>query len=422
MLDLINLESQLLSILFKMKNIGTPILTDKLSSIIKNEESALEEASTLLTKSTGIEVWKQVSLKKYCEDNNIAYPKTQAGNPSFVAIWLENHVDENLNKCAEIRKKFKLVDTFLKKQIQENIIDGRIYPSFHSFRGGGGGTTTGRFSSSNPNLQQIPKTETINIRSIFGEKNKLWFSIDYSQIELRLFAHYSKSKMLLDAYYNGDDVHQKMADMLGVERRIAKNITFGIIYGMGNGLLGKVMNISSDQAKHFRDEYYKAFPEIKTLTNQASHVANERGFVRTIMGRKRHFDQWQCVDGSCFSTQEEAQNRAREKFNKGEIFSAKVQRADSYKALNAIIQGSSADLFKKALVDLKKEGIFDSVIGYPTNLVHDEVNFCFSEHKLMKENVTKIKYILENAIKLRIPVEVDVEFGPSWGELENYAF
>jgi len=320
-------------------------------------------------------------------------------------------------KAREINKAHTtFIDTIIKHQYK-----GRIHADINPIRGVGGGTVTGRFSYSNPNLQQIParnKQLGPMIRSLFiPEENHKWGCFDYSQQEPRLVVHYAASSQKLrdeeevkriesEFNYNNVDFHQIVADMAEIPRSQAKIINLGLFYGMGKAKLQAELGLNTkDEAEKLFNKYHNRVPFVKDLMNNTSRDASGSGYITTLLGRKCRFDTWEEAvynPGVLISpvSHAEAEKKYGGEYNR---------RAMTYKALNKLIQGSAADMTKKAMLDLYNEGIV------PHIQVHDELDISVES----PEQAKKIIEIMEIAVKLKIPNKVDYESGDNWGEIKG---
>ena len=275
-----------------------------------------------------------------------------------------------------------------------------------------GGTVTGRFSYSNPNLQQIPsRNKDIKklIRSLFiPEEGKKWGAFDYSQQEPRMVVHYAFNDNLdvfkiISGYRQGDaDFHQMVADIAQISRDQAKTINLGLMYGMGVGKMSDQLDITLEEAKELVRQYHTRVPFVKMLMTGVQNRLNDKGSsgsIRSLLGRKCRFDLW---EPDTF-----AMNKAlpyREAVQEhGET--TRLKRAYTYKALNRLIQASAADMTKKAMINIYKTG------RIPLIQIHDEIAMSVKSQKDAKN----IANIMENAVKLEIPNKCDVEIGPDWG-------
>ena len=262
-------------------------------------------------------------------------------------------------------------------------------------------TRTGRLSSAEPNMQNIPARdmEGKKIKKAFFPSNDVLMSCDYSQIELRLLAHISGSKELQSAFINGEDIHTKVAadihnipqsEVTKEMRSTAKAVIFGIVYGISGFGLGENLNIKPSEAKKFIDKYYELYPGVKRYMDNIIKEAYDTGVVRTLFNRKR--------------TIEELQNK-----------NYMIRQAGERIALNTPIQGTCADIMKKAMVEIYDEFERQSIKSKMILQVHDELIFdCLeSERELVSKIVTDK---MENAIKIDVPIHVSHDFGSDWYE------
>jgi len=295
-------------------------------------------------------------------------------------------------KIIDYRTFFKLKSTYVDVFPELVADDGRIHTNFNPT-----GTLTGRLSSSQPNLQNIPvrgEWATEIRRAFIPEKGNVFLSADYSQIDLRVMAHFSRDARLLKAFKNDEDIHlftaQKIFNLPKEEitpqqRKIAKTINFGIIYGMGVWSLSTDLGITKEEAKEFISNYWKTFPQVKEFAEKCVKDAREKGYTETIFKRKR------IVYG-------------RSSFE---------QRV----AINTPIQGSSSDIIKKAMVE-----IFPELFLFGAKLIlqiHDELLFEVPESKV-KEFANKVKEVMENAVKLEVPLKVNFKKGKNFGDVQEF--
>jgi len=407
--DVFNLEMRLFPVLIHMRNLGVRVNSDRAFELEDNVKALLKSKVQQLNTLAGFELNYNSSdqIGKVCDRHGIEYPRTEkTKKPSFTKEWLAANSDRDplFNLILSCRKYNKALGTFIESQILNQIVDSdgseRIFPQFHPSKGGVGGTVTGRFSASNPNLQFIPNPksemnegEDINfgraLRGIFiPEEGEVWGKIDYSQIEIRLLAHYavgSKSEEIKEKFISQRDVdyHQWCADLAKIDRHRAKKINFSIIYGMGaNGIAAK-LGLGPEEGKEFYDDYLYNLPFIKKTLLKAKSVAESRGYVKTIMGRRRRFP----------------------------------ERNFAYKALNAVIQGSAADLMKKGMVDAWEAGVFGVI--KPLITVHDELDNSVPRNKIGLEAFRELHALMEKAIEISVPVYADCEVGLNWGDVSE---
>jgi len=295
--------------------------------------------------------------------------------------------------------------------IGDHVFNGRIHAEAHPMRNDRGGTVSGRFSYSNPNLQQVPARdpEIGNlIRSLFiPEEGCQWGAFDYSQQEPRLTVHYANEMSLRGAQEavqqyteNNADFHQIVADMANIPRKQAKTINLGLSYGMGKEKLIRELGLDEFEAEKLFRQYHEKVPFIKALQDQCTRIANLKGFIKTIGGRRCRFDLW---ESKFERTIPLAKDEAITKYGD------ELKRSFTYKALNRLIQGSAADMTKLAMIELWKEGIV------PHLQIHDEVDVSIENHAQAKQVVE----IMENCVKIAVPLLVDAELGQSWGEVKE---
>tara|TARA_R100000030_G_scaffold68786_1_gene52629 strand:- start:1091 stop:2950 length:1860 start_codon:yes stop_codon:yes gene_type:complete len=408
-----DLECSLIPLLIEMRWRGVRVDEEKADQISKDLSLKEQKLLVEIKRKYGedVNLWANASLQKVFDKNNLPYPRTEKGMASFQRQWLESHEHELPKMIVQARKLNKARTTFIEKMISEHAVEGRIHAEAHPLRNDAGGTVSGRFSYSNPNLQQVPARdpEIGNlIRSIFvPEEGCQWGVFDYSQQEPRLTVHYANLMNLIgardavNAYTDKNaDFHQIVADMAKIPRKQAKNINLGLSYGMGKSKLVRELGLDDAEAEVLLGQYHEKVPFIKGLQDQCARVAMDRGYIRTLAGRRCHFDLWEHkYDKSVPLPLEEA----REKY--GDV----LKRSYTYKALNRLIQGSAADMTKLAMLGLWEEGIVPHV------QVHDEVDISIQDD----EQAAKVSRIMENCVELAVPLVVDTELGPNWGETEE---
>jgi DNA polymerase-1 len=420
--------------LLAMRLRGVRVDANKAERIRTSLKKKINEFQKLLNTSAGfqVNVNSGEDLGKLFDKLHIPYPRTPKTNkPSFVKGWLENLDLPNpeIEIILKIRKFSTIVSTFLEGYILGMNINGRIYGSFHPLRGDDGGTVSGRFSSSLPNLQNIPMRDRTlievdgkqiplgkAIRSLFiPEDDCVWTKDDYSQVEYRLITHYGEGEEAEAARseYNNNpdtDFHALVAKMCGIERDHAKNINFGLSYNMGEQKLANDLGIPLESAQKLFKKYHEQAPFVKRLQDATSRVANTRGFIKTVLGRRARFDLWESTDWDTAKTYGPLpREQAKGKFGN-------IRRAYTYKAMNRLIQGSAADVLKKSMSDIWKSGVCD-VLGAPHLTVHDELDWSIPHGPEAKEAHDEVLHIMETSVKFKIPLSCDTESGPTWGEV-----
>jgi DNA polymerase I-like protein with 3'-5' exonuclease and polymerase domains len=423
-----DLETQLFPCLIDMKFKGVRVDVEAAHKL--KQELAKQEEMLLLEikKETNLEpqIWAARSIAKVFDKLNLPYARTAKSKaPSFTKNFLQEHKHPIVNKIAKAREINKahttFIDTIIKYQHR-----GRIHADINPIRGDSGGTVTGRFSYSNPNLQQIParnKQLGPMIRSLFiPENNHKWGCFDYSQQEPRLVVHYAATKFkgdeevteIVERFQNNEvDFHQTVADMANISRTQAKTINLGLFYGMGKAKLQAELGLSTkDEATKLFNKYHDSVPFVKDLMDAISRDGSAFGYIKTFGGRKCRFDKWEIAEwnnGKFTAPMSKADAEAAYFKKYPKATKANIRRAFTYKALNKLIQGSAADMTKQSMLDLYREGIV------PHIQIHDELDISVESNDQAK----KIIEIMENAVKLKIPNKVDYESGNNWGEING---
>jgi len=407
------MEQQLLPILIKMRQRGVRVQVEKAAELQKEMKIQEKEILLAIKKESGIEVdiWASRQIAKAFDKLKLEYPRTEkTKEPSFTQNWLINNKNKIAQLIVSAREINKFHGTFL-SSIMKYQVNGRIHGEINQLRGDNGGTVSGRLSMSNPNLQQVPsrnKDFGPKIRSLFiPEEGFKWGSFDYSQQEPRMTVHYAASigdgyegsNELVQAYQNASaDFHQTVADLVGIERTQAKTIGLGLMYGMGKNKLAISLGVSKDEADELIIKYNKKVPFVKKLSDRCKYAADEKGVIRTKKGRKCRFDMWETRDFGLHVA--EKYEDAVAKYGKDNI-----KRAYTYKALNRLIQGSSADQTKQSMLDCFNAG------HLPMLQIHDELCFNIKDEAHAKE----IQKVMQNAIEFKVPSVVDYGLGDSWG-------
>jgi DNA polymerase I-like protein with 3'-5' exonuclease and polymerase domains len=422
-----DIENGLIPCMLDMRTQGVRVDLDKAD---RNKKFIRKQSKVLrgqIEKEAGMEVdiWASASIAKMFDKLDMEYPRTQikedeetgkvtGGAPSFTKAWLNNHPAEICQQLVKLREFDKADATFI-DSILRHEHNGRIHTELHSTRRDEGGTVTGRFSSSNPNLQQIPARDPDIKKMIRGlfipEEGMKWGSFDYSSQEPRLLVHFAASvpsalrshvvDNVVDEFNSGDvDLHQMVADLAGITRKQAKTVNLGIMYGMGVAKLADQLGIPSEDAKDLIKRHRSKVPFVKQLADMATKQADSNGQIRTLLGRKCRFHLWEPVT---FGTGKPLPHEeALKEYGKN------IKRAFTYKALNRLIQGSAADQTKKAMLDCYNEGLT------PMLTVHDEL--CFNIES--QEQTARIKEIMETGVPLKVPSKIDVDIKDDWGEIE----
>ena len=396
-----DLEFDFIYVLADMENNGIKIDVNLLKELKETNYKYIQELTTKIYETSGVEFNinspKQLGVVLF---ETLALPtakKTKTGYSTDEAV-LNGLFDAHsvVPLLLNYREAYKLQSTYIEPLLELGLKneDNRIHTSFlHT------GTATGRLSSKNPNLQNIPvKSEAgSQIRSAFIPKDGYTLvGIDYSQIELRLLAHFSKDEALVDAFNNNLDIHYQTAvkifgeELAKEKRSIAKSINFGLLYGMGSKKLGDTLGISSKEAKVYIESYFKAFKSVKDYLKSIEESAHVNGYIKTLLNRKRLFD--------------------------FESANAMLKAAYLREAVNTMFQGSAADLIKLSMVKIHKK--------YKNNdnmrmllQIHDELIFEVKED-IADEIIIDLKEIMENIYELNVPLKVSIAKGKSWQKLK----
>ena len=410
--SIFELETDLFPCLVDMRFLGVKVDVSKAHEL--KRQLTLQEEMLLhkIKKETGqdIQIWAARSIAKVFEKLNLPFERTEKTNaPSFTKNFLSSHEHPLVKMIAEAREVNKAHTTFIDTIIKYEHL-GRIHADINQIRSDSGGTVTGRFSYSNPNLQQIParnKDLGPMIRSLFvPESNCEWGCFDYNQQEPRLVVHYASLDQdasvfnVKNAYNEGDaDFHTIVAKMADIPRLQAKTINLGLFYGMGKAKLQAELGVSKEKAEELFSLYHNRVPFVKSLMKSVSNRAQHRGQIRTLLGRLCRFHLW---EPNSFGMHKALPfEQAVQEHGPG------IRRAYTYKALNKLIQGSAADMTKKSMLELYKEGII------PHIQIHDELDISVESDKQAK----RIIEIMESAVDLEIPNKVDYESGKNWGDI-----
>lgn len=400
--EFLEIEMPFMRLLLEMEKEGIAVDRAKLEELkIKNEaeiEAAKSEIFTLTGFEFNINSTKQLSDILFERLGLKSVKKTKTGlstdERSLQKMMGEHPV---IGKILDYREVFKLKSTYIEPLLELSAKNpqSKIFTSFLQT-----GTATGRLSSKNPNLQNIPtKTESgRQIRYAFvPTQGKVFIGLDYSQIELRLLAHFSCDETLVNAFLEGRDIHLETAQKIfGAEaakenRNKAKTINFGLLYGMGSQKLADSLNIGTKEARELIDSYFASFPTVKNFLESIKEGAKESGYVETMMGRKRFFD---------FK-------------NAGARDEAMYLR----EAVNTVFQGSAADIIKLAMIQIAKKIESENLAARMILQIHDELIFEADEkeaHGIAKE----LSSIMESVVTLKVPLNTSLNFGKNWGELK----
>ena len=423
MWDLFLMEMQLYPVWLDMTWRGVRI--DELW-IEESREKIVAEIKIIQKKLKGIDVWNANDIGGILEDTGIQVPKTQKTKKySITADWLKRVGTDFTKNVLRNRRLDKVLGTFLDGMIIGHLQDGRIHPDWHPMRNDSDtGIVSGRVSASNPSPQVFPKRDPefgLMVRGAFlPEEGEDWVSADQAQQEPRWFVHYAGAlglsgvDRMLQAYQNDPetDYHTICANFSGLQRKPTKDLNQGFAYGMGRKKSEKsliALGVSPDIAPTVYDTFHREFPYVKELTEYVSNMASQRGWVKTILGRRFHFDLWEPEGnfGEEWIPPVPKWKALRMRKNGDPNWKGKrIARAFLYKSTNRIIQGSSADQIKKAMLDIWNAGGPSMLLQ-----IHDELNISNSQGG---KGVKLIQECMEDAIKGLVPFKVDVTIGERW--------
>lgn len=417
-----DLETSVFPVILNMRTKGVRVDLEKAEQVKAFLMGEEEKILSAVIKDYGqdVNIWAAASVARAFDAAGLEYPRTATGQPSFTKNFLSNHQHDLPKMIVRARELNKARTTFI-DSITKFTHNGRIHADIHPLRSDDGGTVTGRFSYSNPNLQQLPARDDFIsplIRGLFlPEEGEQWGSFDYSSQEPRIVVHYASlvhahtlekggrypmrgADVFVEKYREDprSDFHQLAADIVGVSRKQAKTINLGLFYGMGVNKLSEQLGLDLASGKELFKQYHDAVPFVRELSQYVTERADTVGHIRTLLGRKGRFDKW---EPKSFGVHKSLpfDDALRE-------YGHPLKRAFTYKALNKLIQGSAADQTKKAMVDLHAAGLT------PMVQIHDELAVSVGS----AAEARQVMEIMEKCVELQVPSVVDAEIGPSWGE------
>ena len=397
----IDIEGPLIRILANMEINGISVKTDVIDKL-KNE---LNEKIVLLENKIHEEAGMDFNIGSHKQMGDVLYnklmlPKGKGKNAmstSHEVLIKLRHLNPIIDDILDYRALTKLVSTYLETFNSYVMEDGKIHTIYKQT-----GTRTGRLSSVEPNLQNIPvrSEEGKQIRKAFiPSKNSYLLSSDYSQIELRVLAHISNSRSLKNAFINGEDIHTHVAsDIFDVPesevtknmRRTAKAVIFGIVYGISGYGLGENLDISPNEAKKYIEKYLTLYPEVNEYMTEIVKKAKETSSVRTLLNRKRTIDE---LNNTNYM----------------------IRQMGERIALNTPIQGTAADILKLAMIRIDEKLKEDNLKTKMLLQVHDELIFDVPDEEL-NIVIDIVREIMENVYKLSVPLKVEIDYGRDWYE------
>lgn len=418
-----DMENRLIPLLLDMRFAGVHVDVAKAEEVKEELDARTKALQERLDNLVGRKTNTNSSddLAKAFDRLGLSYGYTSKGNPSFPKAFIASLDHPVAELIQEIKTNEKLSGTFVQSYILDSVVNGFVYGQFHPLRSDDGGTRSGRYSSSTPNLQNIPARHPILaplIRGMFipDEGHLCIRAYDYSQIEYRMLAHFAVGPAgdELRARYNRNphtDYHQLAIDLVKektgqtLDRKPAKNLNFGLLYGMGKKRLGKGLGLNGNQTNQLFQAYHAGNPHVSATMGYYMDLAQRTGEIRTILGRRSQFDLWEpegWVRGAVPLPYRAAISR----------YGDHIKRAATHKALNRVLQGSAADEMKMAMLLCYEQGLFREV-GPPRLTVHDEL--VFSDPGGYNDTFDEIERVMTSALDLRIPLIVDAEIGPDWG-------
>jgi DNA polymerase-1 len=454
--DLYRMECELIPLWVMMRKLGCRVDLNK-AQIMKKEltrEIIKGEKSIFDLTGKNINVLSPDDLAPAYDALNIKYPitpKTKKG--SFTAPWLMDQTDPLSELILEVRKFYKLRDTFIESYILKSHVNGRIHGQFHPLRNEGsrgeaGGTVTGRLSSSTPDLQNIPSRTKLGkqiMTCFLPDEGHLCFENgDYSQIEYRMFMHYAVGPLsdeFRQKYIDDPDmdyhtlVQQTIKEATGIYiprnasevaagtfatgRMTIKEPNFGLLFGLGLVKLCGMAHCPLPAGKVMREAYFKAIPFIKPSQQAFINEAKALGYITTILNRRYRFDLWEPISEWDEETQSYVRYPGFPYQQAIREYGSQIQRAGTHKSMAGRCQGSAADNLKKAMWRCLKDGVY-AVAGYPKLTVHDSNGRSVIDDSPQQIEAGKyMHWIMENALALRVPVKYELERGPSWGKMET---
>ncbi len=466
--ELYRLECDLIPLLVRMRREGVSVDVDKAVRMKAELELETIELYKRVKHEYGvtIESCSGANLEFLFNHIGLEYPRNTPsktrpdGTGKFEKEWLKaltHPVGELIN---DIREHEKICGTFLQSYIIEKNVNGKLFPQFHPLKGDDNGTQVGRFASSDPNLQNIPSRTALGkrVRTCFvpDDEHHEWRKHDYSQIHYRELAHYAvdgdirredfprvldfwnsgsqnkwggigSADALRERYCNDpatdyhDDVYNNVAPRFGwdlsdvelrrVKRRPIKNINFGLLYGQSEKSLAYKSGLSGAQATEFFKIYHEGAPYVKSTMKAIAFEVQQFGYVCTLLGRRARFNLWEPNNFQDRGTPLHYDAAIRQ-------YGPNIRRAFEYRGVNYKLQGTEPDIMKTGMRACLNSGVFDYV-GVPRLTVHDELDWSVRDDSPQtREAFRFIQETMQNAVRLRVPIKVDVSTGPSWGKAD----
>ena len=426
LLDVFEMECGLIPLLVQMRREGVSVDLDAAERASKQIEISADKLQLQVNDLAGccLNTGSPIEVGRVFDRLKIKYPLTEkSGKPQLKGEFLKTLSHPLGNMIVELQELLKYNSTFVKGFILDSHIKGKIYPSFNMLR-----AVTGRASCSQPNCQQIPSRNELAkvIRSIFVPDvgHNHFRKYDYSAVESRILGHFAVgqgSKELRQEYKDkpSTNYHHFTRDMikklvgLELEHKHVKCVNFAGIYGASEKKLQKMMGLTDQESSVFFSAYHSGLPYIKATMRHCSEQAEARGYTQTILGRRVAFDHFEPK----FSTKGTSRLPALPYEKALQSYGVNIKRSYLHKALNAVIQGSAADLMKMAMLKCWQDGVFAET-GVPRMVIHDELTFSVKEG-VSEKSFSAMKHIMETAIPFKVPILVEGEKGSSWGCTEK---
>ena len=435
--EVFDIESRLIPMLLEMRQKGVGVDSARalvLGAQWKQEQRDLKrELGTYCGMSELFNEGSPDHLLALWNKQGLQIQRTDKGNPSFGVAVIDACDDPVVNKVKRIRQLAKSTGTYIDGYFTKHTINGRIHCQFNQLRSDDGGTVSGRFSSSNPNLQNITSRGEFSVlRELFIPKEGYkWWKLDYSSIEPRLCAHYGSgpsADALREMYKQNvkTDFYKVAGKAANVDRASAKEVALANMYGRGIPSMAQKLGITIEEAQRMTDMMNAANPFIPKLAEMASKRAKARGYITTLSGRRRRFDDWVPANWNIKKKYENKNGRGSSVRSSAqqilEEFECSATRESTHKSLNSLLQGGSADLIKKAMVESYEAGVYAD-IGVPLLTVHDELDIeADKDNPAHVDAIMEVKRHMETAYPLRVHPFVDIEVGPNWKKVTDYDY
>jgi DNA polymerase I-like protein with 3'-5' exonuclease and polymerase domains len=431
LMDVFLMECRLMPLMIAMRFTGVRVDLNK-ANVVRDELGGhIRERLLGLRAQCGFPINPNspTDLAKAFDKFGYAYDLTPTGQPSFTSKFLADSKNALATELVGVRELIKMKSTFIEGYILNKNINGRLHGQFKQLKSDKGGTGSGRFSSSDPNLQNIPIRTKLGavIRSCFvPEQGETWKGLDLSSIEYRILAHFAvgrgadevRAAFMADPFL---DFHQLVCDMInnltgvGISRKSTKTINFGLLYGMGLTKLAASLGLEDATAKNLIDSYFDASPYVSATLEHYANQASRDGFVATFMGRRSRFETFVPARRGGRALMPLPYEAAVEKWG------TNVQRVGLHKAVNRVLQGSAADCLKSSMLKFWDAGLHDVMPMLLT--VHDEVGFSYNGSKIHQEALLEARHQMENPFPgLKVPLLSSCDSGPNWGEVDELPY